>query len=216
MDDIKNSLPLFKKIDQTIFQSIDKFKLTTNYTLLQDFYNGLEEEQQKVFKAFVILALFIIPISFLSFLYWQNNTLKADLNMRVSMVEKSNEIIGQRQGMREVAPQILSLSPIDSSEMMTSRLSNLISSLGVDLSKIRVSDFNTTMISDSTMKSEAEFAFNNFSTDELMNTLIGMIQNEKFRIQSISIKRGPESNLLVGQFHAIHYSAFTPEVEGAQ
>lgn len=215
MEDITqpSTMPLFKKIDRALFERIDKFKLTPNYNNIQDLYNSLEEEQQKVAKAVLILALFIIPSMFLSLLWWQNNSLKADLDMRTSIVTKAQQIIGQNEGLRNVGPQILSMNPIDSESMMTSRLSNMVSSIGMDLSKIQVSNFSNTTISANILKAEADFAFNGLSTDELMNLFTNLIQREKFRIQSVNITRNNESNLLQGQFKAIHFSSVVPTEE---
>lgn len=206
MEDFNGKIPLFKKVDRAMFERIDKFKTTPGYTGLQDFYNGLEEDQQKLFKVVVIFFIFFLPALFLSFMWWTNNNLQAELQTRISVVSKANEIIGQRQGLRDVSPAILSPNPIDGESMMTSRISNLLSSMGVDLSKIRVSNFQGDMISTSIMRAESDFAFSNLSTDELMNIFTNMIQREKFRIQSVDIKRNDETNLLNGQFHAIHFS----------
>ncbi len=213
MEDFTTKIPLLKKIDKDIFGRIDKFKQTPNYNGLQDFYNGLEEEQQKVFKAAGILVILLIPVMVLGFFVWQNNSLKSDLDLRVSIVAKANQIIGQNQGLREVSPQILSPNPIDSSSMMTSRLSNMLSSMGVDLSKIQVADFNSELISSAVNKAEANFSFTNLSTDELMNLFTAMIQREKFRVSSVNIKKNPDTNLLQGQFHAIHYSSVSANAE---
>lgn len=199
------SMPLFKKIDRELFERIDKFKLTPGYNNIQDFYNGMEEEQQKVFKALVLLVLFTIPLLLLGLLTWQNNNVKKDLETRVSLISKANEIIGQRQSLRDVSPAVLSENPIDGESMMTSRLSNLLTSMSMDLSKIKVSNYNGELTGGSIMRSEADFQFNNLSTDELMNIFRTMIQREKFRIQSVDIKRNAETNLLQGQFHAIHF-----------
>lgn len=207
MEDTNTKAPLFKKLDTSIFAAIDKFKQNPNYNTLQDFYNSLEEEQQKIFKASVILALFAIPLIFLSLMWWQNNKLKADLDLRLLMVENINKITGQNQGLKNIAPSVLSMNPIDSESMMTSRISNLLSSISIDLAKLQVSDFNSNNVSDKTLKSEADFAFTNLSTDELMNLFTSMIQREKFRIQSVKITRNADSNLLNGQFHAIHFSS---------
>jgi hypothetical protein len=212
MDDLNTKTPLFKKIDQFFFEQIDKFKSTPNYNLLQDFYNSLEEEQQKVFKAIVILALFLIPTLGMGFIYWQNGKIHDDLELRKSIITKANEIIGQRQSLRDVGPQILSTNPIDSASMMTSKLSNVLSGAGVDLSKIQVGEFATDLNSN-IVKSEATFSFNNFSTDELMNTLTALISREKFRIQSITVTRNEESELLQGNFKAIHFAAVAPNSE---
>lgn len=202
-------VPLFKKIDQEVFERIDKFKTSPNYAQIQDFYNGVEEEQQKLLKAAVLLVLFCIPLFFLSFIWWQNSNLHSELAMRKSIVREAQRIIGQNQGLRDVSPEVLSQNPIDSDSMMTSRLSNLLSSVGIDLSKIQVSNFSSTSITSNIMRSESDFAFNNVSTDELMNIFSNMIQKDKFRIESVSIQRNPDSGLLQGQFHAVHFSSFS-------
>ncbi|WPU64018.1 hypothetical protein [Peredibacter starrii] len=206
VEDVNTSIPMFKKIDRSVFDRIDKFKLTPGYNNLQDFYNGLEEEQQKLFKAAVILLIFLLPTMVLGLVYWQNNTLKADLATRQALITKANEIIGQNQGLREIFPAVLSQNPIDGQDMMSSRMSNMLSAAGIELSKIQVKNYNGEMISPVVMKSEADFAFSNITNDELMNIFVNMIQREKFRIQSVDIKRNNDTGLLQGQFHAIHFS----------
>jgi hypothetical protein len=200
------TIPVFKKIDRLVFDRVDKFKLTPGYNNLQDFYNGLEEEQQKLFKGTVILLIFIVPAIVIGFVIWHNNSLKEDLHTRVALISKANEIIGQKQSLRDIGQNILSSNPIDGDSMMNSRLSNLLSTISIDLSKIQVRDYKGELISGSIMRSEADFSFTNVSTDELMNIFTRMIQQEKFRIQSLNITRNADSNLLKGQFHAIHFS----------
>ena len=97
MEDSTSKIPLFKKIDKSVFTALDKFKLTPNYNTIQDFYNGLEEEQQKIFKAIVILLIFVLPMTFLSFFFFFYNQLKNDLDLSVLMVNKANAIISQNQ-----------------------------------------------------------------------------------------------------------------------
>lgn len=214
MDETK--LPIFKKIDQAVFARIDKFKQTPNYNPIQDFYNGLEEEQQKIFKGIIILIIFLVPLTGLGLVWLQNNNFKQDLATRISIISKANEIIGQSQGLQEITPQVFSGNPIDSASMMTSRLSGLLSSAAVDLSKIQVNDFESVTISSHVVKAEANFAFNNLSTDELMNIFTTMISREKFRISSVEIKRNNDTNMLQGKFHALHYSFFTPDGSGEE
>ena len=214
MDETK--LPIFKKIDQAIFLRIDKFKQTTNYNPIQDFYNGLEEEQQKIFKGVIILAIFLLPLSGLGLVWLRNGNFKQDLDMRIAIISKANEIIGQSQGLQEITPQVFSGNPIDSASMMTSRLSGILSSMAVDLSKIQVNNFESVNISSHVVKAEANCAFNNVSTDELVNIFTSMISREKFRISSVEIKRNNDTNMLQGKFHAIHYSFFTPDGSGEE
>lgn len=212
MEDLNASsgrMPIFKKIDRAVFESIDKFKLTPNYNVIQDFYNGFEEEQQKVVKGVIIVALFVLPLMLVGIIFWQNSSLQTELDLRKSIVREAQRIIGQNQGLREKSPQVLSQNPIDSDLMMTSRLSNLLSAVGIDLSKIQVSNFSSTSITSNIMRSESDFQFSNLSTDELMNIFTSMIQRDKFRIESVDIKRNTDSNLLQGTFHAVHFSSFS-------
>jgi hypothetical protein len=213
MEDNK-SLPLFHRIDREIFERLDKFKQTTNYHPIQDFYNSLEEEQQKVFKAVCVALIILIPALMLSIVWWQNNKFKNDLALRTSIVSKSNEIIGQKESLQQIIPQAFSSNPIDDQSMMTSRLSTILSSMGIELAKIQVKEFSTKTITSNLMKSEADFSFNNLSTDELMNMFTSMIAREKFRISELDVLRNKDTNLLQGQFHAIHYSSYSPKNAG--
>ncbi len=215
MEELK-SVPLFKKIDLAIFDKIDKFKQTPNYNPIQDFYNGLEEDQQKLFKGIVILLIFVMPMIGLAGFWWQNNQLKENLALRTSIISKANQIIGQSQGLTEITPQVFSSNPIDSQSMMTSRLSSLLSTSGIDLSKIQVTQFTSNSISSHVLKSEAKFSFNNLSTDELINVMMSMMTRERFRLASLEIHRKSDNNMLQGYFQAIHYSAFSPTNEGGE
>lgn len=207
------SVPLFKKIDQRIFEGLDKFKSSPNYNSLQDFYNGLEEEQQKLFKGIIILLIFLIPVGIMGLLNWQNSNLNKDLELRKSIITKASEIMGQGQGIQEISPRVFSMNPIDSDSMMNSRLSSIASSSGIDLSKIRIENFSSDVISSTVNKAEADFKFNNLSTDELMNLITNMIQQDKFRISNINIKRNPDTFMLSGIFHGIHYSNYSANEE---
>lgn len=212
----EKKLPLFRRIDQALFERIDKFKQTPNYTPIQDFYNSLEEEQQKLFKGVVILLIFLLPLMGLGVVWWQNGVFRDNLEMRKSLVARANEIIGQSQSLQEITPQVFSMSPIDSQSMMTSRLSSLLSSVGVDLSKIQVADFETVTVSSNVMRSEAKFSFSNLSTDELMNIMTSMMAREKFRVPSVEITRNNDTQLLQGYFKAIHFSSFTESAGGEE
>ena len=209
----ESKIPLFKKLDRAVFESIDKFKQSPNYSTVQDFYNGMEEEQQKAFKAIILFILISIPILFLSFLWWQNTNIQKDLDLRLAIIKQAKEINAQKSGLREISPQILSMNPIDSESMMTTRVSGLLQSSAIDISKIQIKDFSSTSITTGIMRSEADVSFSNLTTDELMNVFNNMIQQERFKISSVSINRNPDTGFLQGQFHAIHFSAITASVE---
>ena len=199
--------PFFKKIDTKVFEAIDKFKTTSNYLPIQESYNGLDEDQQKWLKLGVVAGLIIVPALLLGFFWFQNTNLRNDLELRLNTVSKINEIIGQNKAISDASPMILSMNPIDSQSMMTSRLTQVLSGSGIDLAKIQVTNFNSSSISSNVYKADAEFRFNGLSTDQLVSMFTSLIQREKFRVESFDVKRNPETNLLDGGFHASHYSS---------
>lgn len=207
MEDNTTSTSIFRKMDQAIFEKLDGFRTSTNYNILQDFYNSLEEEQQKIFKLGVISLIVFFPLMLLGILTWQNSNLNKELALRSSIVIKAREILDQRSKLDEVAPQVMSNQPISEQSQMSATLSRLLSTMGVDLSKFQVNNFETTAISATVRRSEADFAFTNLSTDELMNTFSVMLQREKFKISQVDIKRNSDTNLLIGSFHAIHLAS---------
>jgi len=214
MDDLNTKIPYMKKADRAIFEQIDKFKTTPNYTVLTDFYNNLEEEQQKLLKGGVMLMLFLIPTITLSFLWWQNQNARSELDLRQAIMNKTQEIIGQSRGVTAISPQIISQDPIDSESMLMSRLSNALAGNGMDTNKISRGEFTTTSISEKIFQTEAVLNFTNLSTDELVNMFTSLIRREKMRVSEVSITRNPDSGLLVGNFRVIHLSAIqTPEGE---
>lgn len=122
----------------------------------------LKKNNKRFLSAFLVIALFALPTLLLAFLFFQNAELKGDLELRNSIANNANKIIGKNRGLQEAGSNILSMNPIDSSSMMTSRLSTLLSTMGVDLSKIQVKDFTSNLISDGVMKSEADFHLQKF------------------------------------------------------
>lgn len=205
MEDFNNkSGPIFKNLDKSIFEKIDKFKLTPGYNNLLDLYNSLDEDQQKLTKALVLFLVFFIPGMLIFFLSWQNANLKDELNQKLSLISKASEIIGQKNGLVSVRSMVFSPNAIDGESMLTSKISGLVSSFGLDLSKIQISNYNGELSAGSVMRSEADFKFSNLSTEELM-TLFSTLIKDKFRIQKVQIKRNAETNFLGGEFHVIHY-----------
>lgn len=206
MDITTTKISPFKKIDRTIFEQIDKFKTTPNYTVLTDFYNNLEEEQQKIFKGSIILVFILIPLLLLSVLWWQNQTVREDYELRMSIMTQAQRIIGESRGVTAISPEIISQNPIDSEDMLTSRISGT----GIDINKINRGEFLTTNISEKIFQTEAVINFSNLSTDELMNMLGGLIRQEKMRISEVTINRNPDSGLLIGNFRLIHLAMIQP------
>lgn len=206
---MKNSI--FKRLDTEVFQGLDKLKTHPNYQSFLDFYTNLEDEQQKLFKSGVLVAMILLPLLLVTVLFFQNQSLKSDYAQRVEIYKKANEILAKNQGVRDISSNIFSANPIDSAEMVISKISSALGPAGVDLNKIKVSNFTSNSISSSIINSQATFSFKDMSVNELMDTFMGLIRREKFRIESIQILRNENTNLLQGSFVGTHYSVISQD-----
>lgn len=204
MEDLNTQMHPLKKMDRTIFEQIDRFKTSPNYTALTDFYNNLDEEQQKLAKGGIILVLFLVPVLFLSILWWQNQNIREDHELRMAIMNKAQQVIGESRGVLAIGPQLISQAPIDSEEMLMSRVSNAIAGSGMDTNKISRAEFNTTNVSEKILQTESVLNFTNLSNEELVNLFSSLINREKMRISEVTINRNPDTGLLIGNFRIIH------------
>lgn len=210
MEDTSIKTPYLKKMDRAIFEQIDRFKTTPNYTQITDVYNNLEEEQQKLVKGGIMLVLFLLPFIVLTVLWWQNKNIREDLELRTTIMNKAQQIIGESRGVTAISPELISMSPIDSEDMLMSRISNAISGSGMDTNKITRGEFVTTNVSEKIFQTESVINFQNLSTDELMNMFTNLIRREKMRISEVTINRNADTGLLIGNFRLIHLSLIQP------
>jgi len=210
MEDTSAKVPYLKRMDRAIFEQIDRFKTTPNYTQITDVYNNLEEEQQKLVKGGIMLVLFLFPFVVLTVLWWQNKNIREDLELRTAIMNKAQQIIGESRGVTAISPELISQSPIDSEGMLMSRISNVISGSGMDTNKISRGEFITTNVSEKIFQTESVINFSNVSTDELMNMFTGLIRREKMRISEVTINRNADTGLLIGNFRIIHLSLIQP------
>lgn len=214
MDTATSRVPYSKRADRAIFEQIDKFKTTPNYTALMDFYGNLDEEQQKLFKGGTLLVLILLPVIVLSVLFFQNQKVREEYELRMSIMTRAQQIIGESRGVTSIGPAIISQNPIDDESMLTSRVANAVAGTGMDTSKISRGEFSTNNISEKILQTEAELSFNNVSNDELVNLFSNLISREKMRISEVTVNRNADTNLLSGRFRVIHLSAIqTSEVE---
>lgn len=202
---MEERIPLLKKLDLLIFKKLDEFKNTANYAQLVDFYSNLEEEQQKLMKWLLLISTAVIPLAFILFFLSQNSTLQDNLDKRVDLVHTMQQIISQNSEIGGLSGSISAPNAIESEAALQTRLSNVLSSAGVDLGKIRINNFSSENLSESLLRSEADYRFDGLSTEQLMTLFTALMQREKLKISSVNINRNNKSNLLDGTFHGIHF-----------
>ncbi len=208
---MEDRLPLFKRIDSLIFRQLDEFRRKPEYAKVVEFYGGLEDEAQKALKWVILVSTFALPALVLLFVYAQNWQIASEVEARTALVERMQQIITQNSEVGGLSQQIAAPMALGSESDLTGRLSGVLSTSGIDLSKLQVSNFTTEPISPLLTRSEADFKFDGLSTDQLMALFTGLIQRERFRISAVRITRNDGTNLLDGTFRAVHFGEVQPQ-----
>jgi hypothetical protein len=203
---MEEKVSLLKRLDLIIFQKIDQFKKSASYFQIQDFYSSLEEEQQKVAKILMVLVAIALPF-LLVFTFWLVNSIHySNLDFRKKIVSKSQDILRQQNKVNALSQSLISDSPVDSQNSMSSLLLNALGGTGMDLSKVTVTSFNSTEIGGNMSKSESDINFDSLSNEQLMDLFMNLYTRAKVKVSSLNIEKNQTSQLLKGQFHVIHFS----------
>jgi hypothetical protein len=138
-------------------------------------------------------------------LWWQNANLQNELDNRLELIETMNQIIVQNSEIGGLAGNLAADSALMSESALQTRLSSALSSSGVNLASIQVSNFTSETISPTLTRAEADIKFIELTTEQLMNVFIALMQREKLKISSVDITRNNKTNLLNGTFHGVHF-----------
>lgn len=202
---MEERLPLLKQADIFVFKKIDEFRATPSYSKMLEAYTSLEENEQKIAKAVLLLATALLPLLLLSVMWLTNFSAKSDLEARTQLVERMQEILAQNSAAGNLVATVAAPTAILDQGMLTGQLSNMASSSGLDASKIRVSNFESSNVSPVLVRAEADLKFDGISTAQLMTLFTNMLGQQRFRISAVEIIRNKSTNLLDGTFHAIHF-----------
>lgn len=203
--------PLLRRLDTLLFTQLDEFRKTPGYAKILEAYAGLEEDQQKLAKWAMLLTTVLVPLFLVGLMWLQNASVEKDLNMRIALVERMQQIISQNGEIGGLTNAIASPTALTSDSDLSSRLSSSLSVSGVDVSKIQVNNFVSESVTTDLAKAEADFRFEGLSTEQLVSVFTALLQRERFRISSVQITRNDENNLLDGNFHGVHFGAVQPE-----
>lgn len=196
-------ISLLKRIDLYLFAKIDVLKQTQEATKTLELFSNLDEEQQKVTKWLMLVGVIFVPFILVFMLWLQNYSLSGDLDMRKKIAIKAQDILAENQQVQDVSQTMLSATGLMDQADLTNRLSTILPGVGVNLSKINISSFDSQNV-DQLIKSDVDFKFDNLSNEELVSLFTALISREKFHISSVEIKRNDKSNLVEGIFHGIH------------
>jgi hypothetical protein len=197
---------LFKRVDAEVFDKIDKVKDHPNLLTIKDFLGTLEDNVINSMKYTGTVIFLILPLLIFSVLKLLNSNVSSNIALKKEMINYSNEIIANKKVISETARRILSADTIETLDIFTSRITNIVTPLGIPLNKIQVSNFVNEVLPGNIAKSEVLIKFSDFTTEDFAAFIKSLSLSNKIKIGKIEIKRNPKKKLIGGIIKTINFS----------
>jgi len=199
-------LLIIKRIDLFIFEKIEQFQTTSEYQKISEAYSSLEESAQETIKVILMILTIVLPLFFILIFSSLNRQANKELSQKEEIIELANELIKKQALITLEERKILASKYIDSESSLRNDISNTINMMGIDSSKVQVSNFNTEELDGLITKAKAELSFRGFSNQDLFSMTNSLVAKLKIKIDEININKKESSNSLEGILTIIYYS----------
>lgn len=197
-------MKFFKKIDQYIFFKLDIFKNDSSFQKFNDLKANLNEEQQNTISQIIMLGVILIPFLICGYLSYGNYKIKKSIELKNQILEQISFLNSNHESLNITSNQYVSSVAYASKEELDNKVRNLLSTKGIDQSKISITDFNQLTSSASVSKIETTIHFDNFGTQDFSNLLSTLVEIEKFKVQKVTLLKNNTNSLLQGDLTLVH------------
>lgn len=194
-----------KKLDQAIFTQIDELKSHENYSKVQELLAQVDEDYKEPLKIVGTLLFFLIPAIVLMIFIGINKGIKNDIEVRQDILKMAGEILGNKDMVKKARNSVLANFPISSFNAFNTRVGQVVSRAGVDLSKIQMSDFNSDEIAGGVTKASIVIKVRDISSGQISDLFQGFLLKEKMKLLDVALKRDPIKKLVSGTFTLVHF-----------
>lgn len=198
------SIEIMKKIDDLLFQNMEKLRLYDQFVDFTETYSNWEEKSQEMFKAGLLAVIVFIPTIIIFIFFMMNSSAHSNLETKEEILKIASKISSQKTVIIKLNSKYLS-SPITSQSMLETQIKNGLPGMNIDTSKITVSNFESTE-NDGLNKASADIRFKELSSQNLFGFLRIITISKKMRIEEVDIKKNKQTNLLEGLITVFHYS----------
>lgn len=199
---------IFKTMDEAIFKGVDEIKGRPEFQKVFDEVNALPEEQQKIINHSLSILAILIPILLTAFVFWQNISLKSDIETRQQILREVAENSKKKNQLELTGRNIIGPGEITGLPDLQRLVRSALSSRGVTADNVTITDFNQTNAGEGLTQTAATLNFTSLSTQELSALFQDLIQRQKVKISAIQIEKREQNNLLEGSFQIYHFSKF--------
>ena len=199
-------LQIMKTIDTFIFFKLDELSNLSEFQKLTEAYSNLEESIQELVKVVLMAIIVLIPLLFIFLFSSFNSSAKKELETKDQIITTANELIQKQSLINTEERKILAANFVDTQNALQSQISNTLSMISVDSTKVNINNFDTEELEGLITKVKADLAFKGFTDQELFAMVNSMVSKLKVRIDEISIKKNETRNILDGIMTVHYYS----------
>lgn len=201
---MEKSKNIFIKIDEFIFHKLDLFKSEGSFQKINEILSGFDEEQQKIFAQVLTFTVLLVPYFFVASLWWGNHSSKKRVDVKNQILEQISTLNGSRDLLSNVSSSYLAPMAITGQEDLDNKIRNIMSSTGIDQSKVNVINFSQISTTSTVAKIEAVLSFKHFGTQDFSQFMKSLVETERFKILRINLVKNKATNLLQGEVSLMH------------
>lgn len=194
-----------KQLDEAIFVKIDELKSNPNYEKVKEGLGQIDEDLKEPLKIVSTLLFFLVPAIILFIFISINNSAKNDIKVKKDIIRYAGEILGNQEMIQKTSRGALAPSAITSFSAFNGQVGQVISSVGIDLGKVQLSDFQTDDISNTVTKSMAMVRLNEITTSQLGSIINSLVVRKRMKISTLSFKRDKKKKLITGTMTLNHF-----------
>jgi len=198
MNNIKS---IFLTIDRSLFSQISQLKNGSLYQKWSDLTRDLPEGAQKVVNQFVTLFLISLPLIPSIFIYIKINNTKIDNQAKKAVFESIKKYQAVTFEAEKLARSLPKTKDIQDKASFDKALSQMLSSTGIEASKVKVGTFHAG--SESLVRSDVNLIITQFTASDLESFLQSWTTRYRAKISKINLKKDTKSNLMFGEIELV-------------
>ncbi|MBF0300497.1 MAG: hypothetical protein HQK51_17400 [Oligoflexia bacterium] len=200
-----------KKTDIFLFQKVDLLKKNYFYLKYIEFTNSLKYEVKVTINQMISWLLILLPLIFVLIVLINNYVYRNTLNMKYEIFTIANKIINSEKEIQAARRYVVSNFDATTVGDFEVRIKDMVSTSGIKASAINLANTSSNTIHNRYNQISADINFINVSVTEFTKFLANIVVYQKLKVNSISVAKDPNMELLRGSIGVSHYNEIRKE-----
>lgn len=195
---------LFKKIDTFVFKQVELLKSHPQVTPLLAKIEQLPDAQQKIINQVSTLTLGFSPLFIFLILFFQNVSLRSELNSNEELLSVINNIAQKGNELSQVTRQLAGPQAYEDEAAFSQKMKGMLGGKSIDPSNVLIQSFESGQSTEEITSFTATLAFKRLSTGQLIDVIEGFMVQDKMKMSNVEIFRNEENSTLSGTLGVQH------------